>query len=293
MLPPANTLLPSFFAFAGTQTANTPRSTNNQSNASDTTIPQGPNPIVILYISLSFAVSLASTVWIFYRISGGQFNPAVTLSLYLSGALPPLRAILLIPAQLSGSICSAYTVKYIFPGPLAVNTSLSGGTTRTQGVFIEMFLTAQLVLTILMLAVEKHRATFLAPLGIGMSLFMAEMAGVYYTGGSLNPARSFGPAVSNGSYTDQWVYWVGPPLGAVFATGFWKFVKVLRYEEANPGQDGYIDEEEGRRLLEGEMGRVTGERRDRPGLLRFGNSFGRPLSFPEEVYGGSAAGGRV
>jgi aquaporin related protein len=58
-----------------------------------------------------------------------------------------------------------------------------------------MFLTTLLVFTICMLAVEKHKATFLAPVGIGIALFVAELAGVYFTGGSLNPARSFGPCV--------------------------------------------------------------------------------------------------
>ena len=56
-------------------------------------------------------------------------------------------------------------------------------------------LTARLMLAILLLAAEKHKATFIAPIGIGLALFVAELLGVYYTGGSLNPARSFGPAV--------------------------------------------------------------------------------------------------
>ncbi len=71
----------------------------------------------------------------------------------------------------------------LFPGSLNVATNLGGGTTIVQGLFIEMFLTAMLVFTILMLAAEKHKGTFLAPIGIGLALFVAEMAGVYYTGG--------------------------------------------------------------------------------------------------------------
>jgi hypothetical protein len=76
-----------------------------------------------------------------------------------------------------------------------VRTTLGGGTSIAQGLFIEMFLTSLLMLAILFLAAEKHKATFIAPIGIGLALFVAELLGVYYTGGSLNPARSFGPAV--------------------------------------------------------------------------------------------------
>lgn len=70
-----------------------------------------------------------------------------------------------------------------------------------------MFLTAQLVFVVFMLAVEKHRSTFLAPVGIGLTLFVGEIVGVYYTGGSLNPARSFGPNVVMGSFPNyHWIY---------------------------------------------------------------------------------------
>ena len=101
-----------------------------------------------------------------------------------------------------------------------------------------MFLTTQLVFTIFMLAAEKHRATFIAPVGIGLSLFIAELFGVYYTGGSLNPARSFGPCVVLHSfYSYHWIYWVGPILGSLLASGFYMLVKALEYETVNPEQD--------------------------------------------------------
>ena len=67
--------------------------------------------------------------------------------------------------------------------------------------------------------------------------------GVYYTGGSLNPARTLGPCVVLRAFeTYHWIYWVGPLLGTLLACGFYKFIKVLEYETANPGQD--IDDRE-------------------------------------------------
>ncbi|KPI44727.1 Aquaporin-1 [Cyphellophora attinorum] len=208
-----------FFAFAGTQVANTPATT---SGSESTQLPQGPNPSQLLYISLAFGFSLAVNAWIFYRISGGLFNPAVTFALCLVGAVPWGRGGLVFIAQILGSMASAGVRWH----------------KRAQGLFIEMFLTAQLILTILMLAVEKHKGTFLAPVGIGLSLFIAELAGVYYTGGSLNPARSFGPCVANKDFPGvHWIYWLGPLLGALVASGFYWFVRSLEYESANPGQD--------------------------------------------------------
>lgn len=96
----------------------------------------------------------------------------------LGGALPWVRGILLFPVQIIGAILAAALVSGLFPGPLAVETSLGHGTSIAQGVFIEMFLTAELVLTILFLAAEKTKATFIAPVGIGLAMFVAELTGL-------------------------------------------------------------------------------------------------------------------
>lgn len=109
-----------------------------------------------------------------------------------------------------------------------------------------------------MLAAEKHKGTFLAPIGIGLALFIAELAGkhppsrqptthdpagVYYTGGSLNPARTFGADVANAKFSHyEWIYWLGPALGSVLAVIFYRLIKYFEYETANPGQD--FDEQE-------------------------------------------------
>ncbi|KAI1612119.1 aquaporin rerated protein [Exophiala viscosa] len=208
-------------------------------------------PAAVTLTSLGFGFSLLVNVWAFYRISGGLFNPAVTLAMVITGNLPWFRGLLLLPMQLLGAIVAAALVKVMIPIPLAINTELSNGTTPAQGVFIEMFLTALLVFTILMLAAEKHYATFMAPVGIGLALFVAMMAGVHWTGASLNPARSFGPAVAQPHFPgSHWVYWVGPLLGGLLAAGYYQFCKFFKYEEANPGQDA-IDEKEKDKESEG------------------------------------------
>ena len=88
-----------------------------------------------------------------------------------------MRSCLVFLAQIAGGISAAAVVSCLFPGPLNVETTLGGGTSISQGLFIEMFLTAQLVFVIIMLAVVKHRSTFLAPIGIGLTFFLAELCG--------------------------------------------------------------------------------------------------------------------
>jgi aquaporin related protein len=107
-----------------------------------------------------------------------------------------------------------------------------------MGVFLEMFLTSLLVFTIFMLAAEKHKATFLAPIGIGLALFVAEMVGVFFTGGSLNPARSFGPCVVTKNFPGyHYIYWFGPVMGTLLAFGMYRIVTIVEYQTVNPGQD--------------------------------------------------------
>lgn len=165
----------------------------------------------------------------------------------ISGAVPWMRGLLLIPAQIIGGIVAAALVSCMLPGPLAVITTLTTGTSIAQGVFIEMFLTTLLVFVILMLAAEKHSATHIAPVGIGLALFVAELAGVYFTGGSLNPARSFGPSVVAKTFPGyHWIYWLGPLMGGVLAGAYYRWIKWMDYQEVNPGQDARSEREKAR-----------------------------------------------
>lgn len=96
----------------------------------------------------------------------------------LAGTLPPMRAIFLVPAQLLASMCAGGLVSCMFPGDIvAANTTLGPDTSIVRGLFIEAFMTAELVFAVLMLASEKSKDTFIAPIGIGLALFVAMMAG--------------------------------------------------------------------------------------------------------------------
>lgn len=174
------------------------------------------------------------------------------------GALTYAQGFLIMIAQILGGIAASAVVSCMLPGPLNVRKSLGGDTAMVQGLFIQvcfkplsfpiitihnltllqMFLTAQLVFTIFMLEAEKHRATFIAPVGIGLSLFIAELMGVYYTGGSLNPARSFRAVRRPPHLRPLPLDLLGRPyLGGLLASGFYMFTKTLENETVNPEQD--------------------------------------------------------
>ncbi|RDW79824.1 hypothetical protein BP6252_04462 [Coleophoma cylindrospora] len=226
-----------FFSFAGGQVANSKPAQLNAGCLLTSATP-GSSVEQVLYIALGFGVSLATTVFIFFRVSGGMFNPAVTFGLCMAGAVPWVRGALLVPTQVLSGIVASFLASVIFPGPLTIAVSLGGGATVAQGLMVELFTTAFLVFTILMLAVEKSRATFMAPLVIGMALFLGHTTAINFTGAGINPARAFGPDVVLGSFpTYHWIYWLGPALGAIIAVVLHKVLKILEYETCNPGQD--------------------------------------------------------
>ncbi|KAH7345212.1 aquaporin-like protein [Rhizoctonia solani] len=191
----------------------------------------------ILYISVSMGLSLLVSVWFFYRVTGGVFNPAVSTALLLIGVIGPVRWVLYCIAQLIGGIVAAALLLALLPGELVVAPTLAQGINSAQAVFIEAFMTSALVLAVLMLAAEKHRSTPFAPIGIGLTLFACHLWGVVYTGAAMNTARAFGPAVVTKFHKDHWVYWVGPFIGSLMATLFYSFLKHIKYWKLNPDQD--------------------------------------------------------
>lgn len=194
----------------------------------------------LMFISVGMGFSLLITAWVFYRITGGLFNPAVTLSLWLIGGLKTVRAILLVIAQFAGGIAGSALVQGLTAGQgvgLAI-TTLQPGMSYVRGTFLEAFLTAMLVFTVLMLAAEKHKATYLAPIGIGLTLFICQLFGTLWTGCGMNPARTLGPSVVSGRWPGYtWIYYVGPFVGSLIATMFYALLKAFDYTSVVLGQD--------------------------------------------------------
>ena len=197
------------------------------------------DPQTLVYISLSFGLSLVVTAWIFFRISGSLFNPAISFALFLAGALGWKRCILLVAAQFAGGMAASGLVEALTPnfGNAGV-TTLAEGLSPVQGLFLEAILTAALIFSVFMLAAEKHRATHLAPVGIGLTLFVCHLFSVRWTGAGLNPARALGPSVVHRDFPSyHWIYYVGPFIGSLFAVTFYLGLKACDYSKVVLGQD--------------------------------------------------------
>ena len=124
----------------------------------------------------------------------------------LTNSIPPVRCACLFVAQMLACMFSSYIVSVIVPTDFGVVTMPSNGATTAQAVWLEIILTMYLCMSIFMLAGENHKGRFMAPVCIGMALFSAHLVGVQWTGASLNPCRSFGPAVITGTWTKHWIY---------------------------------------------------------------------------------------
>jgi len=245
------------FAFIATHVVSTPA----------TPTATGDNPPdhvqALLYISLAFGFSLAVNVWVFFRVSGGLFNPVISMAYCLVGSITPLRAVLLTLSQLLGGMSAAAIASALVPGQILTETQLNSasGISISQGLFMEMFMACQVVITVLLLAAEKSKTTILAPLAIGFAQFVVMLAGTNYTGASANPARSFGPCVADRHFDGyHWIYWVGPYLGGLVAVGFYWFLKVFDYEQVNPNKIADLSVAEKSRDDAGESTRDNSER---------------------------------
>ncbi|XP_053313722.1 aquaporin-5 [Spea bombifrons] len=182
----------------------------------------------VLQIALAFGLVIGTLVQTIGHISGGHINPAVTIAFLVGSHISILRAFFYIVAQLLGGLAGAGILFGVVPpsirGNLAINT-LSNNTSAGIGVAVELILTFQLVLCIFASTDSRRTDNVGSPaLSIGLSVTLGHLVGIYFTGCSMNPARSFAPAVIVGVFRNHWVFWVGPILGACLASLVYNYI---------------------------------------------------------------------
>jgi aquaporin TIP len=173
----------------------------------------------LLAIAAGFGIAVAIMVAATGHISGAHINPAVTVSLLAAGKIKPADAAVYGVSQLVGAVLGALACEAL----LGKGAAAEGATTVTtaklsllQGMALEAVLTFILVLVIFGTAVDM-RAQKMPALFIGATVAADILVGGPFTGASMNPARSFGPALIGGVWKHHWVYWVGPLLGGALA----------------------------------------------------------------------------
>jgi len=175
-------------------------------------------------VALTFGLIITVMVAAAGHISGAHFNPAVTLGFALSRHFPWRNVLAYITAQLTGAIAGALTLQLLF-GPISnLGATLPAGS-AWQSLGLEILLTAVLMFVIMAVATDTRAAGQLAALAIGATVALDALWGGPVSGASMNPARSFGPALIAGVWRDQWVYWVGPFIGAALGAAIYQLLR--------------------------------------------------------------------
>eukprot|EP00761_Pharyngomonas_kirbyi_P002712 gb/GECH01002716.1/.p1 GENE.gb/GECH01002716.1/~~gb/GECH01002716.1/.p1 ORF type:complete len:313 (+),score=58.18 gb/GECH01002716.1/:1-939(+) len=197
-----------------------------------------------LLIALAFGFSIATMVYATASVSGGHLNPAVTIPFMLTGQITIPLGILYVAMQIGGGIIASLVVKATIPdefhGDLGA-TVLANGESVLRGFWMEFFITFGFVFTVYAVAVDPIGFGKLAPLAIGLAILIGHIIGAPFTGPSMNPARSFGPAIVAGVWDDHWIYWAAPIAGGLVAGFIYVILfmtrpikKELKREDMNP-----------------------------------------------------------
>jgi aquaporin Z len=193
--------------------------------------------IGLLGVSLAFGLTVVTMAYAVGHISGGHFNPAVTLGLLAGGRVKPADVVPYIVAQLIGAVLAAWLLACIASGngtdAIAAGLASNGYADHSPGgyalgaAFITEVVMTFFFLTVILGATDERAPVGFAPLAIGLALTLIHLVSIPVTNTSVNPARSTGPALLVGGWALQqlWMFWVAPILGAVLAGGLWRWLK--------------------------------------------------------------------
>ncbi len=183
----------------------------------------GSGGLGLLGIALAHGLAIGIMVSALGHISGGHFNPAVTVGIWVTKRMSTIDAALYWVAQLAGAIAAAFVLKSVVPDETWRAVALGAPELARDfpvwaGITLEAVTTFFLVLTVFSTAVdEKGAFRSIAGFGIGLSITLGILVAGPLTGAALNPARAFGPALAATHWAHQGVYWVGPLAGGFVA----------------------------------------------------------------------------
>lgn len=175
----------------------------------------------LLGISVAFGFVVVAVAYSLGYISGAHINPAVTVSLVVTKRMDARVGFMYIVSQLAGAAFGGFMLKTLFPEALTTvhlgTCALGSGVTVMQAIIMEAVITFFLVFVVYATVIDKRANASLAGLAIGLVVLFGVMVGGPISGGSMNPARVFGPAIASGMFNNHLVWWVGPISGGILA----------------------------------------------------------------------------
>jgi aquaporin NIP len=178
-----------------------------------------------LGVALAFGLIITVMIVATGHLSGAHFNPAVTLALASIRRFPWREVPFYIIGQLLGAILGAFTLRSLFGLTANLGATLPQSD-PIQSLGMEFLVTAGLMFLITAVATDPRVPTLLAALAIRATVALGALWGGPISGASMNPARSFGPALVAGAWSFQWIYWLGPIAGAVMGALTYQFIRL-------------------------------------------------------------------
>jgi aquaporin NIP len=176
-------------------------------------------------ISVVFGLVIMAMVYATGHLSGAHINPAVTIAFTLSRHFPGRDAAAYIGAQLLGAVVGALVLLAVWPDQPANLGATVPSVSAGSALVYEVILTAFLMFVIMAVATDTRAAGAAAAIAIGGTVGLDALFGGPVTGASMNPARSFGPALAAAEWQDFWVYVLGPPIGAALGAFAYQLVR--------------------------------------------------------------------
>jgi aquaporin Z len=185
----------------------------------------------VLVVPFSFGLGLLAAIYAFGHVSGGHFNPAVTVAMVLDKRTTAMDAVGYIVAQIIGAIAAAAVI-YVTVSQAAVAAGITkpgAGISDISALVLEAVFTA--IFLIVILTASKRAGDF-AGLAIALTLIAIHFAIANVTGSSVNPARSIGSALVGGDLTGIWIYLVGPTVGGIIGWGIYRAMEMTSEDPA-------------------------------------------------------------
>ncbi|HEX7118166.1 MAG TPA: aquaporin [Longimicrobiales bacterium] len=191
-------------------------------------LPEGT--VALVTVAFAHGLVIAVMVAALAAVSGGHFNPAITLGFVVTGRMDAVTGAIYWLAQLVGASIAGFLLAFVIGGDaVAAGTpALAPTIPAGAGIVLEAVCTFFLVFVVFGTAVDKRAPTSLFPFAIGLTIALDIMAIGPLTGGAVNPARAFGPALASGAWGDHLVYWIGPLIGGAVAGWVMHFALMAR-----------------------------------------------------------------